>query len=82
MEPKLILETTQKGQRSVQAAFCLLEASWKPPGRLQGRKKVLWTRSWAVLAEFQDRFQRSWGPKVSQKRVQNEPKTKSKSDSS
>ena len=36
----------------------LLEASWEALGGLQGRTKVLLTRSWALQDEFQDSFLR------------------------
>ena len=56
MDTKPLLEATWGGPRSDQAAFGLLEGSWKPP---EAKKKVLLTRSEALQEEFQDSSQLS-----------------------
>ena len=68
---KSVLEPTWGVEKSVQAAFGLLEASWSALGGLQGPKKVIGNGSWTAQGRQGDWFQRSWGPKGSQKGVQN-----------
>ena len=82
MKPKLVLEAPGGVQGSAQAAFRLLEGSWSALGRLLGRKKIVKEGLGRLLRKFQERFQRSWGPKGSQKGVQSGLKTRSKSDPS
>ena len=68
---KSVLEPTWGVERSVQAAFGLLAASWSALGGLQGPKKVIGNGSWTAQGRQGDWFQRSWGPRGSQKGVQN-----------
>ena len=71
MDPKRLLEASWGGPGSAQAAFGLLEASWSALGGLQGPKKLIGNGSWTAQGLLGDWFQRSWGPKGSQKGVQN-----------
>ena len=48
METERLLEITGGGPGSAQAAFGILEASWRALGSVRSRKKVLSTRSWAL----------------------------------
>ena len=59
METEQLLEITWGGPGSAQAAFGILEASWRALGSVRSRKQVLLTRSWALYEESQDSFQRS-----------------------
>ena len=59
MMPTWVLEATWGGPKSAQAAFGLLEASWKALGGLLDQKEVLLIGSWRLLEKFQDSFQRS-----------------------
>ena len=70
MEPKWLLEASWRGQKSVRAAFGLLEASWEAPGgppepkqTILNRQKTIRIGPWPARGRIQDPFQRSRGPK-------------------
>ena len=60
--PKSILEPTWWVEKSVQAAFGLLAASWSALGALRSRKNIRGNGSWTARAHRGDRFQHAWGP--------------------
>ena len=88
--PKKRLQTPPCGLLE-RSCSCLgsLEGSWRPlggvlerSGRPPGLKEVLLNGSWTLQDEFQDRFQRSYGPKGSQNGAQEGPQLSSGGDSS
>ena len=59
---KSILEPTLGVEKSVQAAFGLLDASWHALGRAWAPKKLIGIGSWTARGHRGDRFQHAWGP--------------------
>ena len=62
-----------RGVKICSSGLCLLEASWKPPGDLQGQEEVLRTRSWTTFKKLRDSFQRSLSPKGSKHGARERP---------
>ena len=67
--PKSILEPTWEVEKSVQAAFGLLDASWNALGRVWAPKKLIGIGSWTARGHRGDRFQHAWGPNKRPKRT-------------
>ena len=62
--PKQILEPIWRVEKSVQAAFGLLDASWNALGRVWAPKKLIGIGSRTARGHRGDRFQLAWGSKM------------------